>query len=75
MDHKGKSLVVSGVNDEGIQTLINGINKMLDNYGKTVDVEKKSKGFFERLGDTLQYLIWFVVVSIIVIIAIKTVLK
>lgn len=40
VDHKGKSLVVSGVNDEGIQTLINGINKMLDNYGKTVDVEK-----------------------------------
>ena len=39
IDHKGKSLVVSGVNDEGIQTLINGINKMLDNYGKTVDVE------------------------------------
>lgn len=39
LDHKGKSLVVSGVNDEGIQTLINGINKMLDNYGKTVDVE------------------------------------
>lgn len=38
-DNKGKSLVVSGVNDEGIQTLINGINKMLDNYGKTVDVE------------------------------------
>ncbi|MBA3663942.1 MAG: TAT-variant-translocated molybdopterin oxidoreductase [Bacteroidetes bacterium] len=39
IDHKGKSLVVSGVNDEGVQTLINGINKMLDNYGKTVDVE------------------------------------
>ncbi|MGZ3901063.1 MAG: TAT-variant-translocated molybdopterin oxidoreductase, partial [Bacteroidia bacterium] len=39
VDHKGKSLVVSGVNDEGVQTLINGINKMLDNYGKTVDVE------------------------------------
>lgn len=37
--NKGKSLVVSGVNDEGVQTLINGINKMLDNYGKTVDVE------------------------------------
>ncbi len=37
--HKGKSLVVSGVNDEGVQTLVNGINKMLDNYGKTVDVE------------------------------------
>lgn len=37
--HKGKSLVVSGVNDEGVQTLINGINKMLDNYGNSVDVE------------------------------------
>jgi MoCo/4Fe-4S cofactor protein with predicted Tat translocation signal len=37
--NKGNSLVVSGVNDEGIQTLVNGINKMLDNYGKTVDVE------------------------------------
>jgi MoCo/4Fe-4S cofactor protein with predicted Tat translocation signal len=37
--HKGNSLVVSGVNDEGIQTLVNGINQMLDNYGKTVDVE------------------------------------
>lgn len=40
--HKGKSLVVSGVNDEGVQTLINGINQMLDNYGKTVDVESYS---------------------------------
>ncbi|MCE3258628.1 MAG: 4Fe-4S dicluster protein [Bacteroidetes bacterium] len=39
VDNKGKSLVVSGINDEGVQTLINGINKMLDNYGKTVDVE------------------------------------
>ncbi|MDZ4663455.1 MAG: TAT-variant-translocated molybdopterin oxidoreductase [Bacteroidota bacterium] len=37
--HKGQSLVVSGVNDEGVQTLVNGINKMLDNYGKSVDVE------------------------------------
>lgn len=37
--NKGRSIVVSGVNDEGVQTLVNGINKMLDNYGKTVDVE------------------------------------
>jgi len=37
--YKGQSLVVSGVNDEGVQTLVNGINKMLDNYGKSVDVE------------------------------------
>ncbi|HQQ93670.1 MAG TPA: TAT-variant-translocated molybdopterin oxidoreductase [Bacteroidia bacterium] len=40
--NKGKSLVVSGLNDEGVQTLVNGINKMLDNYGKTVDVENHS---------------------------------
>src|SRR5690606_7585989 len=33
------SLLVSGINDEGIQTLVNGINKMLDNYGKTVDID------------------------------------
>jgi len=39
LKNKGQSLVVSGVNDEGIQTLVNGINKMLDNYGKTVNVE------------------------------------
>jgi molybdopterin-containing oxidoreductase family iron-sulfur binding subunit len=38
-DNKGRSLVVSGVNDEGVQTLVNGINKMLGNYGSTVDVE------------------------------------
>lgn len=37
--NKGKSLVVCGFNDEGVQTLVNGINKMLDNYGKTVDVD------------------------------------
>ncbi len=37
--HKGKSLVVSGLNDEGVQTLVNGINLMLENYGKSVDVE------------------------------------
>ncbi len=37
--NKGKSIVVCGFNDEGCQTLVNGINKMLDNYGKTVDVD------------------------------------
>jgi len=37
VENKGNSLVVAGANDEGIQTLVNGINKMLDNYGKTVD--------------------------------------
>ncbi|MBC7696140.1 MAG: TAT-variant-translocated molybdopterin oxidoreductase [Burkholderiales bacterium] len=39
VENNGKSIVVCGFNDEGCQTLVNGINKMLDNYGKTVDVE------------------------------------
>jgi anaerobic selenocysteine-containing dehydrogenase len=39
VENKGKSIVVCGFNDEGCQTLVNGINKMLDNYGKTVDVD------------------------------------
>jgi molybdopterin-containing oxidoreductase family iron-sulfur binding subunit len=39
VEHKGKSIVVCGYNDEACQTLVNGINKMLGNYGKTVDVD------------------------------------
>ncbi len=35
--NKGNSLVVCGSNDEHCQTLVAGINKMLDNYGTTVD--------------------------------------
>ncbi|MBT7513713.1 MAG: 4Fe-4S dicluster domain-containing protein [Candidatus Marinimicrobia bacterium] len=34
--YKGKSLVISGVNDIGIQILVNRINKSLGNIGKTV---------------------------------------
>jgi len=32
---RGKSIVVSGSNDPAIQTLINGINEMLGNYGSS----------------------------------------
>lgn len=34
---KGKSLVISGSNDPNIQTVVNGINQMLGNYGSTID--------------------------------------
>jgi len=34
---KGKSLVVSGSNNTGEQTLINAINQLLGNYGSTID--------------------------------------
>ena len=37
LDNKGHSLVVCGSNDEHCQTLVAGINKMLNNYGSTVD--------------------------------------
>lgn len=58
VENKGNSIVVSGVNDEAVQTLINGINKMLDNYGKTVDYvnhfnlkQGSDKDFIELVSD------------------------
>ncbi len=39
---KGKSIVISGSNDINIQLVVNGINTMLDNYGKTIDIENPS---------------------------------
>ena len=38
----GKSLVVAGSNNAGVQTLVNGINAMLSNYGSTLDLVKHS---------------------------------
>ncbi len=38
--HKGQALVVAGANDENIQSLVNGINQMLDSYGKTINIER-----------------------------------
>lgn len=36
--NKGKSLVVCGANDTHIQSVVNGINAMLENYGATIDM-------------------------------------
>lgn len=36
---KGSSLVVCGSNDTAIQTVVNGINNMLGNYGQTIDLD------------------------------------
>lgn len=33
---KGKSIVVSGSNDENVQLLVNAINQLLGNYGQTI---------------------------------------
>jgi MoCo/4Fe-4S cofactor protein with predicted Tat translocation signal len=58
VDHKGHSVVVCGVNDEHLQTLVNGINTMLENYGKTVNhvnhynlKQSNDKDFIELVGD------------------------
>ncbi|MEN8227864.1 MAG: 4Fe-4S dicluster domain-containing protein [Bacteroidota bacterium] len=40
LNHKGKSIVVSGSNDPEVQKLVAGINYMLDNYGSTLDLER-----------------------------------
>jgi MoCo/4Fe-4S cofactor protein with predicted Tat translocation signal len=35
---KGKSIVLAGDNNEGVQVLVNHINAMLGNYGSTIDL-------------------------------------
>lgn len=40
--HKGHSLVVSGSNNKGEQILVNAINNLLGNYGKTIDFANAS---------------------------------
>lgn len=42
---KGKSVVMCGVNEEGIQVLVNSINTMLGNYGSTIDIRNESPFF------------------------------
>ena len=42
MAHRGKSLVVSGTNNVGEQTLVNAINAMLDSYGNTISFANAS---------------------------------
>jgi len=38
MAAKGRSVVLSGSNNEGVQVLVNSINNMLGNYGSTIDL-------------------------------------
>ncbi|MGB0886849.1 MAG: TAT-variant-translocated molybdopterin oxidoreductase [Vicingaceae bacterium] len=39
---KGESIVVCGSNDKNVQVIVNAINELLGNYGKTVDVNTVS---------------------------------
>ncbi|MEO1052571.1 MAG: TAT-variant-translocated molybdopterin oxidoreductase [Bacteroidota bacterium] len=47
----GKSIVVSGSNDKDVQVLVNGINHMLRNYDKTIDLGAASN---TRQGDDVS---------------------
>ena len=40
MANEGRSLVVSGTNDPDIQKMVNAINYLLGNYGKTMDFDR-----------------------------------
>ncbi len=39
---KGESIVVCGSNDKNVQVIVNAINELLGNYGKTIDVNTVS---------------------------------
>jgi MoCo/4Fe-4S cofactor protein with predicted Tat translocation signal len=56
--HQGESLVVSGVQDLSVQVVVNALNSLLGNLGKTVDVERPSlqrtgndKAFSDLVGE------------------------
>lgn len=56
-DNKGRSLVVCGINDEAIQTIVAGINQMLGNYGQTIDMDNHSnchQGNDEQVKNLLE---------------------
>jgi molybdopterin-containing oxidoreductase family iron-sulfur binding subunit len=46
--HRGESLVVSGSNDVATQVVVHTLNRLLDNIGKTVDINRTS---LQRQGD------------------------
>lgn len=47
---KGESIVVCGANDKNIQIIVNAINSLLGNYGKTIDLNRHSN---TKQGDDL----------------------
>jgi molybdopterin-containing oxidoreductase family iron-sulfur binding subunit len=54
-----RSLVVADSNDPDIQMLVNGINKMLDNYGSTIDLSRPynlKKGNDQDMNDFIAEL-------------------
>lgn len=57
--NQGKSLVISGSNDTECQVLVNGINYLLGNYGKTIDINSPlniHKGVDDEMVDFAEAL-------------------
>jgi len=54
--HKGESLVVCGTNNTAEQTLVNGINDLLGNYGHTLDFDATNN---MRKGDESEVISLF----------------
>ena len=51
--HKGESIVISGSNNKSVQILVNKINSVLGNYGKTMDL-KNSVNMFKSEDDKMN---------------------
>ncbi len=54
-NEKGNSLVVSGSNDARIQSIVNGINLLLNNYGTTIDLDNHSNQYKGVDADFAQF--------------------
>ncbi len=52
---KGNSLVLSGSNDPKIQSVVNGINMLLGNYGNTIDLDNHSNQYKGIDQDIMQF--------------------
>lgn len=60
IEHKGRSLVLSDSTNKNVQILVNGINSLLDNYGKTIFIYNnpyalvEDDSIFEKFVDRLN---------------------
>ncbi|MDP2176735.1 MAG: TAT-variant-translocated molybdopterin oxidoreductase [Bacteroidota bacterium] len=52
---KGNAIVVSGSNNPAIQSVINGINILLGNYGNTIDLDNHSNQYKGVDADFVQF--------------------
>jgi MoCo/4Fe-4S cofactor protein with predicted Tat translocation signal len=54
---RGKAIVISGSNDVAVQTLVNGLNVMLESYGNTLDLAKTcllKQGDDQKMANLVQ---------------------